>query len=67
MGKQERTFDCANCGATVIVEFGTYVGGPLAYDDYAKCKNCDQEYTDQAEIDKLVATKRALNKKNLHR
>ena len=65
MAKQERTFDCANCGVTVIVEFGTYVGGPLAYDDYAKCENCGKEYADQAEIDSLVATKRALRKKKL--
>jgi transcription elongation factor Elf1 len=67
MDKQERTFDCTNCGASVIVEFGTYVGGPLAYDDYAKCKNCGREYTDQAEIDNLVAAKRALTKKHAQR
>jgi transcription elongation factor Elf1 len=67
MDKQERTFDCTNCGASVIVEFGTYLGGPLAYDDYAKCKNCGREYTDQAEIDNLVAAKRALTKKHTQR
>ena len=68
MSKQGRTFDCTNHEATVVVEFGTYIGGsPLAYDDYAKCENCGQEYTDQAEMDNLVATKRALTKKNLQR
>ena len=29
-----------NCGATVLVEFGAYSGGPLAYDDFAKCPAC---------------------------
>ena len=38
---------------------------PLRNDDYAKCKNCAREYTDQAEINKLVAAKRALVKKML--
>lgn len=59
---RERTFDCTYCGTSVIVEFGAYVGGPLAYDDYAKCTNCGKEYARQGEIDKLVAAKRALKK-----
>ena len=42
----------------VTVEFGDYVGGPLAYDDYTKCKNCGKEYTNQAEIGQLVTAKR---------
>jgi DNA replicative helicase MCM subunit Mcm2 (Cdc46/Mcm family) len=57
MIEEERTLDCANCGATVTVEFGDYVGGPLAYDYYAKCKNCGKEYTNHAEISKLVTAR----------
>ena len=64
MAQQKRTFDCANCGATVVVEIGAYLGGPFAYDDYAKCKNCGREYSNQAEIGKLVAVKRALQREN---
>jgi len=64
VGKQELTFDCVNCETTVVVEFGTYRGGPFAYDDYAKCNNCGREYTNQIEIDNLVRAKRALTKKN---
>jgi hypothetical protein len=63
MARLEQTFDCKNCGATVIVEFGTYTGGPLAYDNSAKCSNCRKEYNDPAEIDRLVSAKRALNKR----
>jgi hypothetical protein len=62
MARPEQTFDCKNCGATVIVEFGTYTGGPLAYDYYAKCGNCRQEYDDPPEIERLMSAKRALNK-----
>jgi DNA replicative helicase MCM subunit Mcm2 (Cdc46/Mcm family) len=58
MIEEERTFDCANCGGTVTVEFGNYVGGPLAYDNYGKCKNCGKEYTDHAEVGKRVMAKR---------
>jgi DNA-directed RNA polymerase subunit RPC12/RpoP len=58
MIQEERTFDCANCGATVTVELGNYVGGPLAYDYYGKCKNCGKEYTNDAEIGKLVTARR---------
>ena len=58
MIKEERTLDCTNCGAKVTVEFGDYVGGPLAYDDYAKCENCGKEYANQAEIGKLVTARR---------
>jgi hypothetical protein len=60
MVKRDRTFDCGNCGATVIVDFGTYTGGPLAYEDYAKCRNCGKEYNDSAEIEQLVTAKRTL-------
>jgi hypothetical protein len=60
MAEQERTFYCINCGATVVVEFSTYVGGPW----HIMTKNCVREYTDQAQIDNLVATKPALGKKN---
>jgi transcription elongation factor Elf1 len=54
--EQERMFECASCGHIVVVEFGKDVGGPkaLAYDDYAKCKHCGEEYTNQAQIDDLV-------------
>jgi hypothetical protein len=45
--------------------FQVITEGPLAYDDYGKCKNCSREYTDQIEIHKLVAIKRALLKKSL--
>jgi DNA-directed RNA polymerase subunit M/transcription elongation factor TFIIS len=65
MVKGDRTFDCKNCGASIIVEFGTYTGGPLAYDDYAKCRNCGKEYKDSAEIDQLVTAKRALAKSKI--
>ena len=63
MAQLDKTFECKSCGATVIVEFGTYTGGPLAYDYYTKCSNYDQEYNDPAEIDRLVRAKRALNKR----
>jgi DNA-directed RNA polymerase subunit M/transcription elongation factor TFIIS len=58
MIEEERTLDCTNCGTTVTVEFGDYVGGPLAYDSFAKCKNCGKEYTDHAEISRLVTSRR---------
>ena len=62
MNSQERQLECTSCGATVLVEFGTYSGGPLAYDDFAKCPACGKEYSDQAEIARLVAVRRARDK-----
>ena len=62
MAGLQQTFDCKNCGETVTVEFGTYTGGPLAYEYYAKCNHCRQEYNDPAEIGRLVRAKRAMNK-----
>jgi hypothetical protein len=63
-GKGERTFACKNCGLVVIVEFGAYTGGPLAYDDYAKCKNCGLEYTNQSELSELLRARRVLNRRS---
>jgi len=40
MARLEQTFHCKDCGATAIVEFGTYTGGPLDYDYYTNCNNC---------------------------
>jgi predicted RNA-binding Zn-ribbon protein involved in translation (DUF1610 family) len=62
MKSRERQFGCTNCGTTVLVEFGAYSGGPLAYDDFAKCPSCGKEYSDQAEIARLVAARRARDK-----
>ena len=62
MESRERQFECANCGTVVLVEFGAYLGGPLAYDDFAKCPACGKEYSDQAEIARLVAVRRARDK-----
>jgi hypothetical protein len=64
MARVDEPFDCKNCGATVIVEFGAYTGGPLAYDYYAKCSTCCEEYNDSAEIERLVSAKRALNRRS---
>jgi len=63
MARLDQTFDCKNCGALVVVEFGTYTGGPLAYEYYARCNDCRTEYNDRAEIERLVSAKRALNKR----
>jgi len=62
MELRERQFDCTNYGTTVLVEFGVYPGGPLAYDHFAKCLTCGKEYSDQAEIARLVAARSARDK-----